>query len=738
MKLLPGIISRIAVFVGLVVLIVACSSPFNEDNGTTDTPPPEDAAADDQAPQPVSGLAAVAGISSVTLTWTDPDDADLARIEVTWTPDGSTPVEVAPQLEELVVAELAGGTEYTFAVVAVDTSARLSNARTVTATPSLPQLAAPSFSEPGDKYFGSVDVSLSIAEPSATVYYTLDGTEPTELSLEYDGTPITINLGITQLRARAYATGFLTSPISEASYEVVDGFIVTTEDLTGTGSLDEALSAAENGDEIRFDGDYTIEIDTTGGDQQWTVDKRVTINGVAEDGTPLDVTIVGAGGSEDKRVFTLSGTAELTLENLTIRDSARIGVGAKGGAVKLSDGQTLTTRNVTFENNEGNRAGGAIFVANGGIAIIEDSTFTENTTDWEGGAIYAEYNTDLTVRNSIFDSNRATDHLTDTAFRGGAISITGSSATASVADSTFIDNRSHKSGAAIAVLNGASMDIVRSEFTRNRSGLVDDGGLYGGGAITVSQNSTLRVAGSLFLRNKAARSSTTRGGDVGGAIRNQGTLISYGNRFHGNRADYAGSAIYSGPDAEETTLNSSSFVGNLSTTNAATGTAIYIEAGTTDIQYSSFADNDNLGANETGAISIIPNYSGNLRYSAFKNGTFNPVDFAIINTAIAPGVTNQNTIDADPEFVRDPSTGADGTYGSVGGGNLGTDDDYGDLRPAAGSPLLGAGGDGTFLLADEIDVDSDGNTSESEPYDASASQAREINAMEIGAWEVSN
>ena len=732
-RLLPRV-ARCGLAICLVALVVACSSPLGGNNAATDSDPTVDSS-DDPAPQPVSDLAARAGVSTVILTWTDPDETDLDHIEITWTPDGSTSEEVSPGTETVEVTGLAGETEYTFSVVAVDAGDQVAEARTVTATPTSPQLTSPALSKPGDKYFGSVDVSLSVTEQSATLYYTLDGTEPTQSSFEYDGTPISMNLGVTQLRARAYAPGFAASPITEASYEVVDGFIVTTDSLTGPGSLDAALTAAVNGDEIRFDGDYTIAVDS-GGVEQWSVDKRVTINGVAEDGTNLDVTIVGAAGSADKRVFTLSGTGELTLENLTIRDSARTGVGARGGAVKIGSGQRLIARNVVFQNNEGNNAGGAILVANGGAAIIEDSTFTENTTDWEGGAIYAAYNTELTVRNSTFDTNKATDHLTGTAFRGGAISISGSGATATVSDSVFIDNRSHKSGAAIAVLNGASMDIVRSEFIRNRSGLVDDVGLYGGGAVMIGQDSTLRVAGSLFLRNKAARSATTKGGDVGGAIRNEGALISYGNRFHGNRADFDGTAIYSGADATETTISSSSFVGNLATSNAATAAAVYVASGTTDIHYSSFADNDNLGANEDGAVSILANYSGNLRYSAFKNGTFNPVDFAIVNTAVAPGVANQNTIDADPQFVRDPSPGADGTYGRVGGGNLGTDDDYGDLRPGAGSPLLASGGNGSFLLSDDLDVDGDGNTSEDEPHDASGTAARVIESMEIGGWEV--
>lgn len=604
-------------------------------------------------------------------------------------------------------------------------------------SPALQQLPAPALSAPAGKYFTSVDISLSVSEPTAAVHYTLDGSEPTEASTGYGGSSVSMTLGTTQLRARAFAPGFAPSPITEASYEVVDGIVVTTANTTGPGSLDEALTKALPGDEIRFDGDYTIDVVTNAPDG-WVISSEVTINGMDADNVDRQVTIVGTGGVTDQRVFTLTSGGSLSLENLTIRDSLRTGTYTRGGAVKLETGTTLTTRHVSFEDNDALQSGGAIYL-DGGTAVLEDTTFTRNGSDWQGGAIYAENAATLTVARSTFDANfTERDNLFSVPFRGGAISLVGTGSTGMISDSSFVSNRAHKSGAALSVTGGASTDIVRSDFVRNHAGAVNQNGLHGGGAINIGEDSTVRVAGSHFLRNRAERGSGE--GRAGGAIRNGGVLLAYGNVFNGNRAEFTGAAIYSNDLATETTINSSSFAGNQTLDMPDTGAAIYVAEGSVDINYSSFADNDNLGSNASGAISISNSYSGNLRFSSFKNGGFDPTDFAIVAKSVAEGVQNQNTEDADPKYLQDPSPGADGEYGFVSSSKFGEDDDYGDLRPAAGSPLLAPDPAirTSFLLEDVLDVDGDGDTTEPEPFDASGTQPRIIDTLEIGAWEVAN
>lgn len=70
---------------------------------------------------------------------------------------------------------------------------------------------------PGSGTYGSAqDVVLSTTTEAATIHYTIDGSEPTEVSDEYT-TPITIN-SPTHLRARAFKSDHRPSPISDFYY----------------------------------------------------------------------------------------------------------------------------------------------------------------------------------------------------------------------------------------------------------------------------------------------------------------------------------------------------------------------------------------------------------------------------------------------------------------------------------------------------------------------------------------
>src|SRR5512145_9140 len=76
----------------------------------------------------------------------------------------------------------------------------------------------------------------------------------------------------------------------------------------------------------------------------------------------------------------------------------------------------------------------------------------------------------------------------------------------------------------------------------------------------------------------------------------------------------------------------------------------------------------------------------------FNDGTSNPlIRFSDIQDAFDGGPWNPtlgsdggDNLDADPLFERNPDPGSDGDWGGVG-------DDYGDLRPKPGSPVINEG-----------------------------------------------
>jgi glucose/arabinose dehydrogenase len=77
-------------------------------------------------------------------------------------------------------------------------------------------VAAPSISPNGGGFVENVTVTLATTTPGATIYYTTDGSDPTEASMQYSS-PFVLTASTT-VRTRAYRDGLTPSPISEATF----------------------------------------------------------------------------------------------------------------------------------------------------------------------------------------------------------------------------------------------------------------------------------------------------------------------------------------------------------------------------------------------------------------------------------------------------------------------------------------------------------------------------------------
>jgi len=105
------------VFFLLMHLLASCDSPS-------------------QRPGEVTGLLAVSGNNTVTLSWADPDCDNLAHIEITWSPDApASPEVIDAGVETALITDLTNGREYTFRVSTVDTDNSISAGITIAATP---------------------------------------------------------------------------------------------------------------------------------------------------------------------------------------------------------------------------------------------------------------------------------------------------------------------------------------------------------------------------------------------------------------------------------------------------------------------------------------------------------------------------------------------------------------------------------------------------------------------------
>jgi hypothetical protein len=111
----------------------------------------------------------------------------------------------------------------------------------------------PALSHPGGVFTGTLSVTVTCANVSATLRCTLDGTLPTASSPLYAG-PLTID-GETELLVRAFATGLVPSPVAAAAYrraflginEVMASNVASTPeiaDFTDFGDWIELYNAA--------------------------------------------------------------------------------------------------------------------------------------------------------------------------------------------------------------------------------------------------------------------------------------------------------------------------------------------------------------------------------------------------------------------------------------------------------------------------------------------------------------
>ncbi len=128
---LDGLPNGHTYYVALVARNAGGSSALSgEVNGTPapDTTPPANPAS----------LTVTAGNAQVSLSWSNPTDADFAGVQITWTPTGGSPAQpltLAKTNTSTTITGLTNGTSYTFTVKSVDTVGNRSAGSTVTGVP---------------------------------------------------------------------------------------------------------------------------------------------------------------------------------------------------------------------------------------------------------------------------------------------------------------------------------------------------------------------------------------------------------------------------------------------------------------------------------------------------------------------------------------------------------------------------------------------------------------------------
>lgn len=170
--------------------------------------------------------------------------------------------------------------------------------------------------------------------------------------------------------------------------------------------------------------------------------------------------------------------------------------------------------------------------------VVSGSTFNQTTSTNAGGALTlwnsSQWNggsgLNHQIVNTTFSGSSATNN-------GGAVSLMGygnlrNAGTTTISNSTFTGNKTTGAQGQGGAVYGEATDVVinqNSSFEGNKA--------YNGGAVSLSQNTTLDVSDATFTGNHADRR--------GGAIYTDGTsaIAIDGSTFKENSSDNAGGAI---------------------------------------------------------------------------------------------------------------------------------------------------------------------------------------------------
>lgn len=333
--------------------------------------------------------------------------------------------------------------------------------------------------------------------------------------------------------------------------------------------------------------------------------------------------------------------------------------GGYGGGMYNSNSSSPTLTNCTFSVNVASgsgsfsgRGGGMFNLGTTSALTLTDCTFYGNiarsigeTSDSDqmrgyGGGIYSQYCSFLILTDCTFSGNVASGSGIASGY-GGAAYI----------DSTGI------------LYNSALPVLTNCTFSGNTASGIGDYGGYGGGMYN-DGSSSATLAKCRFNGNTASGTGESSG--YGGGIYdiNSSSPVLTNCTFTGNTASGHG--------------DSSGYGGGMYTS------------------YSSYPwlTNCTLGGNTAsgrGGGMYNSGWSGPTLANCIVWGSgARPIynddssDSGITYSDIQGGYTGTHNIKVDPLFVRSPSFGPDGVWGTA-------DDDYGDLRLQPGSPCIDAG-----------------------------------------------
>jgi predicted outer membrane repeat protein len=614
--------------------------------------------------------------------------------------------------------------------------------------------------------FATIQAAINSVSPACTYILVSDGTYSENISYADKSITIVSVNGAALTKIQGLTTG-TTAVVTfgttvTVSSGVLDGFTIDNQ-ATTTGANTRGISVGSN-------------------------DSPTIKNCIIEGNN------ISGGGANGAGISINGGTA--TIENTTIGTSGKpnSSAGANGAAIYATAlSGPLSISNSTIAYNTANLSGGAIYLTGSSsqTTTLTNVTLSNNTaTGTNGGAIWSDG--PITISGGAITGNSADDN-------GGAIYLTGASATLNITGTTITGNSTATAatgGGAIYALNspaltisGATIDsntgkiggglyltgvtgtstFTNTSISSNISSTGHAGGIYSNSALSLNNctinNNTVTDAssdgGGLYLTGGSA---TITGGTVSGNSSRNGagiymqtssTLNATGTTINYNTGNSAGSGggIYdSGSTANVTKCNikgnrvGTDGGGIYNTSGTMTVTSSVITGNTADQQ----TTNSDGGGIFAGGTTYI--YSSTIAGN-YATGTGGGLKVTS-GTTVTNSIIHSNTSGgAGPNISGSPTvTYTDVQGGFAGAGNIDATPQFINLQQASsGSPttlgnyhLCNAFGDPDVACtasspcidtASATNAPADDIDGQARPYDVAGKGIEGANAYDMGADE---
>jgi uncharacterized repeat protein (TIGR02543 family) len=547
----------------LAFTFTACEGP-TDPGGFLDTTPPAN----------VNALNADPGNGQVTLSWTNPADPDLDRIEITFTPvvpNQGQPLTIAKEEQGRTITGLTNKTVYTFTVKTVDSKGNKSDGTTVTATPVAAGVTQYTITFTVGEGFGTTPESRTV---STGTIITLPGQESmtapggkvfagwkagADDTILPAGSPYTVTADVTftaQWDDSGSVTqytitftageGFGTTPESRTVSAGTSITLPGQESMTPPGG--KVFAGWESGGSFYWGGDsYTVTADVTFTALWWETASMPTGLSLAASLAWLSANAEGGGsytivlsGNETIAPSTLSYDEKTVRITLTGGAAERtVSLSSTGSLFTVKSGVTLTLdNNVTLSGTSDNTAS-LVQVDDGALVMNTGSKIHGNTSPL-GGGVYINYGA-FTMNGGTISGNTV---VSSNSFRGGGgVYVYADSSTITMSGGTISGNTVSPSSYS-SLYGGGGVYVYSGTFTMS-GGTIRDNTAFsltgGGGGVYVYD-----ITGTFTMTGGTITGNTAGSCDGGGVHAHYGTFTMTGGTISGNTASRGGGVFVFG------------------------------------------------------------------------------------------------------------------------------------------------------------------------------------------------